>query len=348
MNMKSLIALVVTTWAIFLTACAASSGDKNVEEIEGVVEVVMLPGLQGMPSRRTFESRVHMITEDSVILLLLDENTEFVDSELPIGDLKLGHIYRTIASKVELPDGITVSIGRDVDEILLAERLERIGPPGPDAPTREKVRIKKAYENVPRFREVADGIDKIFAQLSGSNVPYVSPTIAFTGKDKTVSCGKEDGYLGMSYCPADQKIILDRDWIVTMEAGDGFYSSRIFDIEYMIAHVYAHHLQGISGIKRPQKKDNPSSSEWIRAFIDFELQADCLAGAAMARMNLAPIVEPGDIEESVGGARIVADEAMQAIPADHRQPENFTYGTSKMRSSAILEGFQNKNFEICL
>jgi len=81
--------------------------------------------------------------------------------------------------------------------------------------------------------------------------------------------------------------------------------------------------------------------------VRLELQADCFAGTwgdSTAQRNL---LEQGDIEEGLNAAAAVGDDRLQRMSGRRVNPESFTHGSSRERSSWFRRGLQSGRISDC-
>ncbi len=150
-----------------------------------------------------------------------------------------------------------------------------------------------------------------------AGLPYHPPRFAQYESPRSTACGTIDPDVhGELYCPLDETI-----YLTTTGA-----SLRSLDIEgdyavvAIIAHEWGHHVQHLLG--EVPAGDGP----------DFELQADCLAGAFTAHAKDAGLLEPGDLHEAALLSISAGDPPVPVpgLPNEH--------GTSDQRLEAFMEG----------
>jgi predicted metalloprotease len=122
-----------------------------------------------------------------------------------------------------------------------------------------------------------------------------------------------------AYCFADDTIALDRQWLADSydTLGDAF-------AYYLIGHEYAHAVQRRRGIA-------------FDVTIQYELQADCFAGAFIGdQMRTGALVlEDGDLEELNAGLRSVGD------PEGTPWFDPRAHGSAAQRVAAFQRGFES-------
>ena len=153
---------------------------------------------------------------------------------------------------------------------------------------------------------------------------YIPPTVAggYVGNGGP-PCGGQASVPGNAYyCPVGNFIAWDED---LMRAG----YTQIGDawVYLVISHEWAHSIQA----QLPDRFVSPA----------VELQADCLAGAALegaAREGLVQI-EPGDEEEIA--------QTLQAVADDYPWTDESSHGNARQRTAAFEAGVDN-GVEGCL
>jgi predicted metalloprotease len=123
-------------------------------------------------------------------------------------------------------------------------------------------------------------------------------------------CGPADRSDEAMYCPYDQTIYVDAFFLQHKEAVFGAHAAQL-----ILAHEYGHHIQNLQGL--------PPMGMLT------ELQADCLAGAAMASQAMAEDLDP----RSLGQTLLDTTEA-------GGDPSLYTesHGTAYERVSALADG----------
>jgi predicted metalloprotease len=102
---------------------------------------------------------------------------------------------------------------------------------------------------------------------------FSPPRIRFLQKTPiNTGCGEVDNSESATYCPADQTIYVDVFFLQNQEATFGPHAAQL-----IVDHEYGHHIQNLQGL--PQMG------------MQTELQADCLAGAAIASQAVAETLD---------------------------------------------------------
>ena len=162
-----------------------------------------------------------------------------------------------------------------------------------------------------------------FAAIGGSFRP-VRRVYAYTPNDGTTCGGEPNVPRNAVYCRPSDEIALDIQWAARAyrALGDAF-------VYYLIGHEYAHAVQRRLGTS-------------LDFTIEYELQADCYAGASIGDQVRAGVLqlEDGDIEELRTGLRAVAD------PEGTPWFDPRAHGTAEQRIRFFGVGFDD-SLEAC-
>ncbi len=142
------------------------------------------------------------------------------------------------------------------------------------------------------------------------------------------ACGTATSAVGPFYCPLDKKAYVDLAFYE--ELANRFGAPGDFAQAYVIAHEVGHHVQNLRGALG---RGEVSS-------IETELQADCLAGAWAKDAQSRDVLEVGDIDEALNAAAQIGDDTLQKKTQGYVQPETWTHGSAKQRSSAFRKGLE--------
>ncbi|MDQ1287188.1 MAG: neutral zinc metallopeptidase [Actinomycetota bacterium] len=179
---------------------------------------------------------------------------------------------------------------------------------------------------------------------------YVSPRfVLFSGSART-GCGTASADVGPFYCPPDQKIFFDLDFLEELQTRFG--ANGQFAQAYIVAHEFGHHLQTILGTEakvRGAAQRVPAQANTLS--VRLELQADCYAGvwAALADASETNGIEltEDNIAEAVGAAQAVGDDRIQAKTSGRVDPESWTHGSAAQRKQWFLTGFRSADTDSC-
>lgn len=180
-------------------------------------------------------------------------------------------------------------------------------------------------------KDVQDTWTQIFAD---SNKSYTRATVVLFSSGTVSGCGPASAATGPFYCPADHKVYLDLAFF--KELARRFGAPGDFAQAYVIAHELGHHVQSLLGIeeemRRRQAEEPSNANKWSVAL---ELQADCFAGVWAHSTYERGILEEGDVDEGLEAAAAVGDDRLGA-----RSPEQWTHGSSALRTKWFRQGFE--------
>jgi predicted metalloprotease len=158
--------------------------------------------------------------------------------------------------------------------------------------------------------------------------------VVFSGLTQS-GCGGAQAQSGPHYCPADELIYMDLDFLGELQ--QRFGASGDTAQAYILAHEVAHHVQHQLGIT--EQVQSAGSNE---ASIALELQADCYAGVWLSTLRTgvsAANLEAGDLQEALNAAAAVGDDAIQNQTTGAVNPESWTHGSSEQRYQWLNQGF---------
>lgn len=177
---------------------------------------------------------------------------------------------------------------------------------------------------------------------------YADPKLVLFGGVVQSACGGASSAMGPFYCPNDRKIYLDTDFFDQMRQKMG--AGGDFAYAYVIAHEVGHHIQNLEGTLQQvnQLRSRVSKEDSNAISVLTELQADCYAGiwARQASQRFGSL-EEGDLEEAIGAAQAVGDDAIQASAGRTPVPDSFTHGSSAQRREWLMRGFKGGNMGQC-
>jgi predicted metalloprotease len=178
------------------------------------------------------------------------------------------------------------------------------------------------------------------------NEPYrEADTVFFSGGTDT-ACGQASSQLGPFYCPADELVYFDLDFLVQMQ--QQFGATGDLAAQYIVAHEYGHHVQNVLGVstdvRRLQQQDPGMANQYSVAL---ELQADCFAGAWASSADERGLLEQGEIREALDAAAAVGDDRIQSRAGMSVDQESFTHGTSEQRVQWFRRGYDTGDARQC-
>ena len=166
----------------------------------------------------------------------------------------------------------------------------------------------------------------------------------FYSQQGSSGCGSAQSAMGPFYCPEDRGIYLDTDFYQQMERELG--ATGAFARNYVIAHEYGHHIQGLTGVAdqvRSAQAQDPRVANQLS--VRLELQADCYAGVWAAKNS--DRLEPGDMESGLNAASQIGDDALMRSAGRRAAEENFTHGSSAQRMEWLRKGMESGNEDAC-
>ncbi len=151
-------------------------------------------------------------------------------------------------------------------------------------------------------------------QFSAAGLAYADPGVQIVGTTVSSGCGPMSASSIGAYCPADRTIYLSGP------AGNDMIS-RYGDFAWVVvvSHEWGHHIQHLLAI-------TPGTGP------DFELQADCLAGAYAKDAEARGLLADNDLSEGVGVSASAGDPPW--LPKDSPG----AHGTNDQRVKALMTG----------
>ncbi len=185
--------------------------------------------------------------------------------------------------------------------------------------------------------------DDVWKQLLPSYKPPRS--IVLYEQSTGTGCGLGQAAMGPFYCPQDQRVYLDLSFWNELETKFG--AKGEFARAYVIAHEVGHHVQQLTGSMRQSQRGSGAEGGSVRT----ELQADCYAGVWAAHAGEVSggkiAINQADIEDGLGAAAAVGDDALQRKSQGQVQPDSFTHGTSAQRMRWFRVGYQSGDPNTC-
>ena len=177
--------------------------------------------------------------------------------------------------------------------------------------------------------------------------PYrEADTVFFTGGTNT-GCGQASSQMGPFYCPADELVYFDLDFLTQLQQQFGAVGDLA--AQYIVAHEYGHHVQnvlGISGqVSRAQQQDPGQANALLgrpraagrllrrRLGASRPTSAACSSRARSARRSTR--------------RRPSATTASSSRPACSVDPDSFTHGTSEQRVQWFRRGYDTGDPNQC-
>ncbi len=171
---------------------------------------------------------------------------------------------------------------------------------------------------------------------------YQKPKLNVFPGSVSSACGYATAASGPFYCPADEKIYLDKTFFD--ELTERFHAPGDFANAYVIAHEVGHHVQRLLGTTDQYEhmlSGANSKREANRYSVMMELQADFYAGVwAHYMQKTDSIIEEGDIDAALNAANAIGDDRLQKQTQGTVVPDAFTHGTSQQRMYWFRKGYQ--------
>jgi len=212
-----------------------------------------------------------------------------------------------------------------------------------DSNTTEESATTPADDELTQFvstvlKDTEDVWNTLFSQ---SGKTYREPRLVIYSQATQSACGYSSAATGPFYCPGDEKVYIDLDFLEQLQQQLG--APGDFAMAYIISHEIGHHVQNQLGIMEQMQsmKSRVSEAEYNQYNVRLELQADFLAGVwAHHAQKMKDILEEGDIEEALNAASAVGDDRIMMEQQGYVVPDAFTHGTSEQRLRWFTKGFQ--------
>lgn len=223
--------------------------------------------------------------------------------------------------------------GSGVDITDIFEQINTGGSSGTVDPADEPL--------VEEMSAALDDIQVYWASDEGLGSDYQdAKLVLFTGAVSTGGCGDAPSSVGPFYCPADQNAYIDLSFFKELQ--NRFDAPGDFARVYVLAHELGHHVQNILGTSDDVRRQQESGGDANDLSVRMELQADCYAGIWGHSAQDRGLIEPGDIEEGLGAAAAVGDDAL-----GNGDQESWTHGSSESRQRWFRAGFDTGDLDAC-
>jgi predicted metalloprotease len=176
---------------------------------------------------------------------------------------------------------------------------------------------------------------------------YPGTDTVFYSDATPTGCGTGSAQTGPFYCPADQLVYFDLDFLAQLQFQFG--ATGDLAAQYIVAHEYGHHVQNVTGIAdrvRATQERFPNVANEMS--VAMELQADCFAGAwAASAAERGLLDRPDEIDEALNAAEAVGDDRIMESAGQTVDPESFTHGSAEQRRTWFATGFDTGDPEAC-
>ena len=188
------------------------------------------------------------------------------------------------------------------------------------------------------LKDTEDVWNTLFSQ---SGKTYREPRLVIYSQATQSACGYSSAATGPFYCPGDEKVYIDLDFLEQLQQQLG--APGDFAMAYIISHEIGHHVQNQLGVMEQMQsmRSRLSEADYNQYNVRLELQADFLAGVwAHHAQKMKDILEEGDIEEALNAASAVGDDRIMMEQQGYVVPDAFTHGSSEQRLRWFTKGFQ--------
>jgi uncharacterized protein len=170
-----------------------------------------------------------------------------------------------------------------------------------------------------RFDAILTQIGRFWKQtLRADGYKHKDPTLMLVEGKIDTSCGRVDVEVVAAYCPGDATILLAPEPISRLASEYGDFVPVV-----AVAHEWGHHIQATLGVREKRT-------------VKMELQADCLAGAALGNAAEEGLVDRGDIRSAVELTRAELGDP-EWLPRDSDE----AHGSADERVSNFLAGYRD-------
>jgi predicted metalloprotease len=203
-----------------------------------------------------------------------------------------------------------------------------------------------------RLIKVYDVVNSTWSdEFSRRGADYHPPRLVFFSGATNTGCGQASAQVGPFYCPADERIYLDLDFLAQLEQQFGIKGQ--FAEAYIVAHEAGHHLQKLLGTEprvRQAQQLHPKQANELS--VRLELQADCYAGvwsklADQEKDGNGIALTQADVTEALNAAAAVGDDRIQKAAGRSVNPETWTHGSAKQRAQWFNTGLSSGDLDRC-
>ncbi|MCB1002290.1 MAG: neutral zinc metallopeptidase [Acidimicrobiales bacterium] len=175
----------------------------------------------------------------------------------------------------------------------------------------------------------------------------VTQTVFFSGATST-GCGQASSQTGPFYCPLDNLVYFDLDFLVALEQQLIGKSTDLAQ-QYIVAHEYGHHVQNVLGTNAQVQQAQQNRPDLANQYsVALELQADCYAGVWVGDIAQRGLLESSsEIDEALAAAEGVGDDRIQQKTQGRIDPESWTHGSSQQRQDWFMRGFNTMDPTRC-
>jgi predicted metalloprotease len=188
------------------------------------------------------------------------------------------------------------------------------------------------------------------AEFARRGQSYQQPGLAFFSGGVRTGCGAATSQVGPFYCPPDQTMYFDLDFLQQLQRQYG--APGQFAQAYILAHEAGHHLQTLLGIEAQMRQEQQRRPNQVNELsVSLELQADCFAGVWAKLADQLPgegiVLTPADIDQAMTAAAAVGDDRIQKAAGQRVNPERWTHGSSAQRRDWFNAGYESGDLNAC-
>jgi hypothetical protein len=195
---------------------------------------------------------------------------------------------------------------------------------------------------------VLGSTEDVWQQIFQANgKTYRNPHLVLYTQATRSACGLGQSAMGPFYCPNDEKLYVDLSFYNDLRTR--FHAPGDFAQAYVVAHEVGHHVQNQLGTmqKLQELHGRVSQTEFNRASVRIELQADCFAGIWAHSAKTRGQIDTGDFEEGLRAASAIGDDRLQKQSQGYVVPESFTHGSSEQRVRWFKRGMDSGRVADC-
>ena len=208
------------------------------------------------------------------------------------------------------------------------------------------------YQPTAHEQELAEFVSVVLADTEDvwnmlfeqSGLTYREPTLVLFSSEVQSACGFSSAATGPFYCPGDQKVYIDLNFLEKLQMKLG--AEGDFAMAYIVAHEVGHHVQQLLGTmdQVQSQRGRISQTDYNKLMVRLELQADFYAGIwAHYISKQKDILHRGDLEEAMNAAKAVGDDVIQKRSRGYVVPDSFTHGTAAQRMGWFKKGLTTGN-----
>jgi predicted metalloprotease len=180
------------------------------------------------------------------------------------------------------------------------------------------------------------------------NTQYQLATTTFFSGATNTGCGQASAQTGPFYCPVDQHVYIDLNFMQQLEDQLIGTTSDLAE-QYIVAHEYGHHVQNLLGTSDKVDQHEQSGQNNAHLYSEgLELQADCYAGVWINSVKARGLLDSDqEVNEAFDAANGVGDDYIESQGGGTVDPDTFTHGTSAQRKQWLNTGYTSGDPRQC-